>query len=319
MKNGLALFLSMLVLVCPYAAGAAAWPEKPIKLVVPYAPGGSTDVIARQYGNFLHKELKQAVIIENKPGAATNIGSEAVARADPDGYTFLWGVDTLATNPSVGPVPPFDVHKSLAAVSLIARMPGLVATNMNFPAKTISELIAMARRNPSKYTISSASLFLQVGMLEKYTDISLTHVPYKGGAQAATDAIGGQVDMVFANIPVLQTLTTSGKLRALAITSAKRSEALPDVPTLKESGMPNGVFGNWYGIFAPKNTPRDIILKMAAVSRKFVEEPTIRKTLEHNGYQLEASTPEELEAMLQEDALRTKEFVRQNPGMFANK
>ena len=301
------------------AASAAAWPDRPIRLVVPYAPGGSTDIVARQYAKFISETLGQSVVVENKPGAATNIGNETVARAEPDGYTFLWGVDTLATNPSVGPVPHIDVQKKLSGVSLVARLPGMVAANPKFPAQNIAQLLSMARQHPGQYTISSASLFLQIALLQKYTHMQLRHIPYKGGAPAATDAVAGQVNMVFANVPVLQALAQSGKLRALVVTSAKRSAALPDVPTLRESGLPNAVFANWYGVFAPKNTPRDIIMKMSALSKKFVDDPGIRNHLEHTGYQLEWSTPQQLDALLKEDTEQTRKFVQQNPDMFKNR
>lgn len=319
MRNSLVLLFGLSIALAMPIAHAGDWPDRPIKLVVPYAPGGSTDILARQYAKFLSGETKQSVIVENRPGAATNIGGEAVARAEPDGYTYLWGVDTLATNPSVGPAPRFDPEKKLSGVSLIARLPGLVAVNPKFPAKNISELIELARKHPLQYTISSASLFLQVGLLQKYTHMELRHIPYKGGAPAATDAVSGQVNMVFANVPVLQALVTSGKLRGLAVTSAKRSAALPEVPTLRESGMPSAVFANWYAIFAPRNTPREIITKMAALSARFVNSGEARERLELNGYQLEASTPEQLDALLKQDTTQTRKFVEENPKMFNNK
>lgn len=291
----------------------AAWPEKPIKLVVPYAPGGSTDTIARKYGSFVQEALKQPVVIENKPGASTNIGADQVVRAKPDGYTFLFGVDTLATNPSVGPVPPFDAQKALVPVSLVTHIPGLIASNADFEGKKISDLMALAKKEPGKYTISSASLFLQVGLIQKYTGLKLQHIPYKGGAQAAMEAAGGQVDMVFANIPVLQTLVKSGKLHPLAVTSATRSAALPDVPTLVEMGMPNAIITNWYAVFAPAGTPPDIVNRLSKVTAQFVNDPKTRADLEPMGYQLGSSTVDQLRVLLARETKETAGFVKENP------
>ncbi|ETF04284.1 hypothetical protein W822_03705 [Advenella kashmirensis W13003] len=307
--------LASALLIWAYAPAHAAWPDKPIKMVVPYAPGGSTDTIARKYGSFVQEVLKQPVVIENKPGASTNIGADQVVRAKPDGYTFLFGVDTLATNPSVGPVPPFDARKALVPVSLVTHIPGLIASNADFGGEKMSDLIAMAKKEPGKYTISSASLFLQVGLVQKYTGLNLRHIPYKGGAQAAMEAAGGQVDMVFANIPVLQTLVKSGKLRPLAITSAKRSVALPDVPTLVELGMPNAIISNWYAVFAPEGTPTDIVNRLSQVTAQFVNDPQTRADLEPMGYQLGSSTAEQLRVLLEHETKSTAGFVKENPSL----
>jgi tripartite-type tricarboxylate transporter receptor subunit TctC len=306
------------LLACLAAAPAFAqnWPSKPIRLIVPYAPGGTNDRLAREYGEFLRKKLDQTVLVENRPGASTNIGSELVAKATPDGYTFLVGIDGLATNQFTGPAPSFDPQKELAPVSLLTRVPCLIAANNNFAGTSITEMIALARKNPERYSISSASLVLQVGLLNSGSKIKLTHVPYKGGAQASGDAMGGQVDMVIANVPVLAPFVRGGKLRALAVSSAKRSAAFPDVPTLKESGMSDAVFSNWYGLFAPAGTPEPIIKQMAALARQFVEDPAINKQLSSEGYQLEASTPAELAALLASDAAAANRFVAAHPGMF---
>ncbi|KOF55419.1 hypothetical protein AD428_00795 [Achromobacter sp. DMS1] len=300
------------VLLAMTAPAWAAWPDRPIKLVVPYAPGGSSDLIARKYGSYVQSVLDQPVVIENKPGASTNIGSEQVVRASPDGYTFLWGIDTLATNPSTGPVPSFDPQKDLEPVGLVTRIPGLVASNVDLDAGSLEELLAKAKANPGKYSISSASLFLQVALLQAHSGISLTHVPYKGGAQAAMDAVGGQVNLVFANIPVLKPLVASGKLHPVAVTSAERSKSLPDVPTLAEGGV-HAEIANWYAVFAPKGTPAKIIERLNEITVGFVNDPKIRDELEPLGYLLESSSPEQLGALLRKDTAVTADFVRKNP------
>lgn len=301
--------------LCVTAVSYAAWPQKPIKLVVPYAPGGSTDTIARKYANYIQQILKQPIVIDNKPGASTNIGSDHVVRAQPDGYTFLWGIDTLATNPSVGPAPSFDPQKDLEPVGMVTRIPGLIAANSNFEAKSIEDLMSKAKSNPGKYSISSASLFLQVALVEKYTGMSLMHVPYKGGAQAAMDAVGGQVNLVFANIPVLKPLVAGGKLNPIAVTSATRSVALPDVPTLVEIGMSDAVITNWYALFAPKGTPADIVDKLSKVTEQFVNDPQMKAELEPQGFQLVSSTPEELQTILKQDTDNIAKFVQANPNL----
>ncbi|MGD9943275.1 MAG: Bug family tripartite tricarboxylate transporter substrate binding protein [Burkholderiaceae bacterium] len=297
-------------------ARADNWPSKSVRLIVPYAPGGTTDRLARDLSEFLRRELRQTILVENRPGASTNIGSEMVARAEPDGYTFLIGNDLLATNPETGPQPGFDPHRDLAPVSLLTRVPCLIAAGPKFAGKDIVQMIRMARAAPNKYTISSAALDLQVGHLNSGSDISLVHVPYKGGAQAAADTVGGQIDMVIANVPVLAGLVRSGRLRALAVSSEQRVEAFPDVPTLRESGLSNAAFANWYAVFAPARTPAPVIQRMAELTRRYVEEPEVRKRMANEGSQLEYSTPDQLAQLLKQDAAQAQAFVKRNPVQF---
>lgn len=310
--------IAALLLACLPAGAAVAqdWPARPIRLVVPYAPGGTNDRLAREYAEFLRKKLSQAVVVENRPGASTNIGSELVAKSDPDGYTFLIGIDGLATNPYTGPVPTFNAQKELVPVSLLTRVPCLIAANPKFSAASVSEMISLARSHPDHYSISSAGLVLQVGLLKSGSDIRLTHIPYKGGAQAAGDTMGGQVDMVIANVPVLAPFVRAGKLKPLAVSSAQRSAAFPEVPTLKETGLSDSVFSNWYGVFAPAGTPEPVVARMAALSRQFVTDPAVAKQLSSEGYQLEASTPAELTTLIHADAAAASRFVAANPALF---
>ncbi|AUL15652.1 Bug family tripartite tricarboxylate transporter substrate binding protein [Bordetella bronchiseptica] len=312
----LACFLALATPTPQAAAQPRAWPAEPITLVVPYAPGGTTDRLAREYADYLREHLKQPVLVQNRPGASTNIGSDYVVKSKPDGYTFLVGIDGLATNQATGPVPPFDPAKDLAPISLLTRVPCLVAAGPKFKGGDAAELIKLARTDPEKYSISSASLILQVGMLNRGSEMRLSHIPYKGGAQAAADAMGGQVDLVIANVPVLASFVRSGKLRALAVTSGKRSDAFPDTPTMLESGMSKSDFSNWYGVFGPKGTPPEVVERMAALSRDFVRDPVINKRLSDEGYQLESSTPQALAELIVRDAHSASEFVKANPGLF---
>lgn len=289
------------------------WPQKPITLVVPYGAGGSTDIIARQFADFASRRLNQTVIVENRPGAGTNIGSSNVARAKPDGYTLLFGVDTLVTNPIIGPAPPFERDKSLQGISLISMLPGVIAANPQFQAADIQDLVKRAKQNPEKYTIASASLFLQIDLVNDYLETSLKHIPYKGGAQASADTVGGQVDLVFSNIPVVLELIKSKKLRAIAITSDQRSASLPQTPTLRESVNSQAVFYNWYALFAPKTTPYLVIKKMTAISHQFVNDEDISKKLESQGFIPKATTPEELETFMHQESIRIQNFARLHP------
>ena len=298
-------------------AHAADWPSKPITLVVPYAAGGTTDRLARSFSKYVQDRTGQSTIVLNKPGASTNIGNMDVANAKPDGYTFLIGIDLLATNQATGPKLPFDPLSKLAPVSLLTYVPCLIAANPKFEANSGKEMIMLARKNPKEHTISSATLLLQVGLLTRQSDIDLTHIPYKGGAPAALDAMGGQVDMVIANVPVLAGFVRSGKLKALAVSSETRTEAFPDVPTLKETGLSTAVFANWYSLFAPVGTSPEIIDKMGAIAADFVKDPQVRKDLVADGYLLESSTPEQLRAIFEKDLDKARKFVNANKTLFA--
>lgn len=301
--------LALLSLLTTTALAQAAWPDKPIKLVVPYPPGGSVDMIARQYAEYLQNELQQTVVVENKGGAATNIGSSLVAKAKPDGYTILLGTEALAINTAMGPVPNFNVVKDLAPISMLTRIPSIVAAHPSFAASTPSELVRLAREKPAEYSIGSASLFLQVAYLESGTKSQLKHIPYKGGAQASADAMGNQVNMVLASIPVIHPLITAGKLKPIAITGVERSKSLPDVPTFAEAGFKEATFSSWYAVFSPAGTPSDIVLKLNTATLKFTQDTKVKERLEPLGYQFESSKPQELHAQLKSNVLHVQKFV----------
>ena len=237
--------ISLMVLAVSVILGVATAPahaqaqdfSQPIRIVVPYPPGGTTDLIARQFATFLTKEVGQQVLIDNRGGAATNIGADAVARSKPDGLTLLFGGVNQVINPAFGPAPPFDLLAAMEPVSLLARTPFIVAANPNAKFNTPKELIGAAKGAPGKLTISSAQLDIHVELLKSRAGINLLHVPYKGGAPATTDAIAGQVDMVYALVPVLLPHIQAGKLKAIGVTSARRAAVLPNTPTFVESGV----------------------------------------------------------------------------------
>ncbi|TDF61955.1 tripartite tricarboxylate transporter substrate binding protein [Cupriavidus sp. L7L] len=296
------------------SASAHDYPDHPVRLVVPYPPGGSTDLIARLYAEKLSKELGQAVVVDNRPGAATNIGSEAVARAKPDGYTILFGGGGPTINAIFGPMPSFDPLAAFAPISLIARVPFVVAANPKAPFSNIKEFLAAARSAPGKYSISSAQLNLYVELLKNRAGIRLLHIPYKGGAQAATDAIAGQVDSVYALVPVLLPHLQAGKLKALGITSNKRLEALPATPTFVENGVDYDIT-IWYGLLAPAGTPKPILNRLAAATQSIVVESDFVQKVNAVGAVAIASQPGELSAQMRAENATWQTVARTIPAL----
>ena len=281
-------------------AFAQAFPSKPIRLVVPYPPGGSTDILARAFAEPFARELGQPVVIENRPGASTNIGLEIAARAPADGYTIYFGTSGLASNPHFGPVPTVDVFKDITPISLVASMPFLVAAHPSLPANSPRELIDLAKASPGKLMISSASLETQVKTINKRAGIQLLHVPYKGGAQATNDAIAGHVNLVVALLPVLLPQIKAGKLKPIAISAPRRSPAAPDIPTFQEIGV-DGPTPSWFALFVPAGTPAQAIgrLNGAAVAAA-ADKPLVERTLQQ-GIEVRSSSPGQLADLLKSD------------------
>lgn len=281
-------------------AFAQAFPSKPIRLVVPYPPGGSTDILARAFAEPFARELGQPVVIENRPGASTNIGLEIAARSPADGYTIYFGTSGLASNPHFGPVPTVDVFKDITPISLVASMPFLVAAHPSLPANSPRELIDLAKASPGKLMISSASLETQVKTINKRAGIQLLHVPYKGGAQATNDAIAGHVNLVVALLPVLLPQIKAGKLKPIAISAPRRSPAAPDIPTFQEVGV-DGPTPSWFALFVPAGTPAQAIgrLNGAAVAAA-ADKPLVERTLQQ-GIEVRSSSPGQLADLLKSD------------------
>lgn len=296
----------------------AQWPEKPIKLVVPYPPGGSVDIIARQYADYLTGVFQQNVLIENKPGAGTNIGVQSAIQSKADGYTLLLGTDALASNPSIGPIPPFNALQDLAPISNIAQIPSLIAASNQWAQNSTSEkFLERARQNPGHVSVGSASLTLQIATIEKGTRTSFNHITYKGGAPATADAVGGQTNAVLASIPVLHPFVSTQKLTPIATTGTQRSRSLPQVPTLQELGYPDAVIYSWYAVFAPQGTPQAVIDKVNQATQAFVQEPSIKPKLEAVGYELQASTPQALAQLLADNTAKHQRFAKENTHYFA--
>jgi tripartite-type tricarboxylate transporter receptor subunit TctC len=298
-------------------AHAQAWPSKPIKWVVPFAPGGTTDILARTVGEKLALALGQPVIIENKPGAGGGVGAEFTAKAAPDGYTIMGGtISTHAINASLYKNLPYDPVKDFVAITLIARVPNMLVINPDVPAKDVKELIALLKANPAKYSFASSgngtSQHLSGELFKSMSGTDMQHIPYKGSPPALQDVMGGQVTMTFDNITTAWTLAKAGKLRALAVTTAKRSSIAPEVPTLAESGLPGFEVGSWQGVFAPAGTPPDIVKRLNAEVVKILNLPEVREKLGGLGAEIVANSPEEFSALVKSEVVKWADVVKKS-------
>jgi tripartite-type tricarboxylate transporter receptor subunit TctC len=279
------------------AVHAAEYPNGPISMIVPYAPGGSSDTVARIIGNEVSKELGQPIIILNRSGAGGNIGFEMAARAQPDGYTLLMASSPLAVNVSLYPKLGYDPATDFAPISLVALQPNLLVVSRELPVKTLAELIAYAKANPGQLNFGSSgvgtSQHLAGELFKRRAGIDIVHVPYRGGGPAMVDLVGGRLQMMFETIPSSLPFAQSGQVRAIAITVDARSKMLPDVPTVSEAGLPGFVSRGWLGVAAPAKTPKPIIDKLNAAFRKALETPSVAEQLTQLGLQVKSTSPGE--------------------------
>ena len=292
---------------------ASDYPQKPIKLVVPWAPGGATDVIARVIGQRIGQELGQSVVVDNKPGAGGNIGTAGFVREKADGYALLMGTSsTNAVNPSLYSRLPFDARKDFAPIVLIATVPNILVVPASSSFKKLDDVLGAAKQNPGKLTYGSAgngsSQHLAGSMLMKSTGLKLNHVPYKGSGPAASDLIAGHLDIMLdtGSMPHIK----SGNLRALAVASQKRIPALPEIPTFAELGIPNFNASAWYGIMAPAGTPEPVIAKLNATINKILKEPEVVKRLHDFGAVVEGGTAQEFKAFSASEIDRYAKIVK---------
>ncbi|MBC7778727.1 MAG: tripartite tricarboxylate transporter substrate binding protein [Proteobacteria bacterium] len=300
--------IALMLLVCSSAALAqlaspAAYPVKTVRMIVAYPPGGGTDIVARMLAPRLADALGQSVVIDNRGGAAGNIGTEVAARAAPDGYTLLMGnVAPNAINVSLGAIP-FDPVKDFAPISLVASTPNVLVVHPSLPVKTVKDLLALARARPGQLAFPSAgngsSSHLAGELLKSLARIEMLHVPYKGGGPALADLLGGQVQLMFATAPAAMPLVKAGRLRAIAVTSRTRSAALPDLPTIAEVGVTGYDASTWYGLLAPAGTPRALVDRVHAETVKVFAVPEFREKLTAQGFEPIASTPAEFAAYIQ--------------------
>ncbi len=282
-----------------FASGVAlaAYPDKPVRIVVGFSAGGTTDVIARIMAKELTESLGQSFVVENKPGAGSNIATDQVQRAAPDGYTLLFVAVTSAINQTLYKNVNFDLTKDFTPVALGAKVPNILVVNPAVPVKSVQELVDYAKKNPGKLAFASSgsgtSIHMAGELFKMQTGIDVLHVPYKGSAPAVTDLIGGQVQFMFDNMPSAWPHVQSGKLRALAVTTTERSKSAPDVPTMKESGFANFDVSSWFGLIAPAGTPPDVVNKLNAAMVKALDKPEVQLSFEKLGAVGVKTTPAE--------------------------
>ena len=289
------------------------YPDKPIKLVVPYPPGGSTDPVARLLATDIAPRIGQPIVVDNRPGAAGSIGTEAVARAAPDGYTILLHTSVIATDPTLKKNAAYDVKRDLAPITLAVTGPYLVVVNPSLPVKNIAELIAYAKANPGKLFYGSAgqgsSGHLIGELFKAAAGIDMTHVPYKGGGPSITGLMGNEVQLLFDTLGGSRSLAESGKLRALAVTSPARSPVMPTVPTVAESGLKDFQAVYWLGIFAPAKTPQPIVDKLYREIKQSLDDPAVKAKLLEQGNVAQALPPAEFAKVLDADIQRYKTVI----------
>lgn len=312
--------LAGLVTLCWAAAGwpqggATVYPERPVRLVVPFPAGGGTDILARALSQQLSEAIGQPVVIENRGGAGGTIGSELVARAAPDGYTLLMGtVGTHAINASLYPNLPYDPLGNFAAVTMIAVVPNLLVVHPSVPARTVADLMALARTKPGRINFGSSgsgtSGHLAAELLRTAARIDIVHVPYKGAGPALTSLVGGEVDMLFSNISVVLPAVRAGRLRALAVASSSRSALVPELPTVAESGLPGFEASSWYGLLAPARTPPAIVMSLYKQVVRVLRSPQVLSRFSGEGAEPVGNTPEEFARQIRADIAKWAKVVR---------
>ncbi|MEO6292743.1 MAG: tripartite tricarboxylate transporter substrate binding protein [Burkholderiaceae bacterium] len=284
---------------------AQAFPAKPVKLIVPYAPGGSADIAARLVAEDWGKALGQSIFIENKAGASGNIGIDAVAKSAADGYTIGLQTVSLAINPALFPKMPYDTLKDLSPIGMVASSQHVLVVNNALPVKNIKELIALAKSQPGQLNYGSAgsgsTFHMSAELFKSVANVFMVHVPYRGGGPALVDTIGGQVNLSFPVISAAQQHVQAGKLRALGVTGAKRSALMPNVPTIAEAGLPSYNFETWFMVVAPTGTPKDVIEKLNTALNKALATPALRERMSREAFEPTPSTPEQARSRLTTD------------------
>lgn len=302
------------ILITPLTAAAQQYPTKAIRFVVPFAPGGGTDIIGRVVAQALNDALGQPVVVDNRGGAGSTLGTEIVAKSPADGYTILFGNISLAFNATLYIKLRYDTIRDLAPISLSAVQPNILVTHPGLPAKNLKEFIELARANPGKYNYASAGTgsgtHLAAELLKLQTKIDIVHVPYKGTGPALTDLLGGQINMMVSTFASALPHVKSGRMRALGVTTAKRSPAAPDVPTLIEGGVAGYDYSTWYGLLAPAGTPKLIIDMLNATNRKVLTRDDIKQRLESQGVDPIVNTAAEFTAYVKSETEKWGKVVK---------
>jgi tripartite-type tricarboxylate transporter receptor subunit TctC len=283
-------------------ASAQHYPDHPVKLIVPVPPGGGVDILSRAIGQKMSVSMGVPIVVDNRPGASAAIGTEALAKARPDGYTIMMGYSAHATNPIFNPGLPYDTKKDFATIAHVGYIPLILVVPASSPVNSVKELIALAKAKPGQLQFASggagAGAHLSGELLKVMASVDIIHVPYKGNAPALNDLLGGHVSMMFDTINTALPHVKAGTLKALAVTSNKRSPLAPDIPTMIEAGLPGFEISAWYVLFAPANTPKDIMQRLNAEANKAVKDPELRATLGAQGVELTGGTPEEADAFV---------------------
>ena len=298
------------------ALAQGTWPDRPLKLIVPYPAGGNADNTARLLATQLSSRLGQQVVVDNRPGGSGTIGAAAVAKAAPDGYTLLLDATAFTVNPSLLPKMPFDAAKDFAPISLVMQAPLLLVVPATSPLKTMADLTQAARARPGHLTYASAgnggAQHLAGELFKQGARVSITHIPYRGGAPALTDLIGGQVDLMFSATTASGPFVKGGKLRALAVTSAQRVEGWEQVPTVAESGLPGFQVSEWNGLFAPAGTPQPVLQRLEAEIRAIIASPDVKKRFAELGVSGVGSSAQDFRAFLQSETTKWARVIRQS-------
>lgn len=315
MKRSTLIWVAVLASLVTGPVAAQNYPSRPIRWIVTYPPGGPTDAVARAVGAKLTEAWGQQIVIDNRAGAAGIIGTDLAAKAVPDGYTLLFGTSAgLTINPALSSKLPYDPVRDFAPVSLLVLNPQILVLNNSVPANSVKELIAYAKARPGQLNYASVGQgspnHLGMELLKALGGIDMVHVPYKGTGPAITDLLGGQVQLMFNSMPSVLPLVKSGKLKGIAVGSAQRSPAVPDIPTVAEAGVPGFENVTWYGMFAPAKTPRDIVLKLNREVVKILAQPEMAQRLANQGAEPRSSSPEELAKFMQVESVRWKKVIQ---------
>ena len=309
------LAAALVASACPLLASAQQYPVKPVKVVVGYSAGGAVDAVARTVGQSLAASMGQPFVVENKPGAGTNIAVKSVIAADPDGYTLMLAANALAANMALYQPAPFDAERDLVPVAMVGRVPVVIAAHANAPFASVAKLIEAAKANPGSIAFASpgngSTPHMAVEFFVRAAGISLQHVPYRGGSQALTDVIGGQLPLVAVNALEVQPHVRSGKLKVLAVLSTNRSAIFPDAPTIAESGFPGFEASVWYGFVAPAATPKAIVAQLHAEVQKALQTKEVRERMGAVGGEVLPGSSEMFGALIRSERLRYEKLVRE--------
>jgi tripartite-type tricarboxylate transporter receptor subunit TctC len=310
-------FLAFAVASATSRAAAQAYPTKPIRLIVPFPPGGGTDILARVLGNRLSQTLAQAVVVENKPGAGGNIGVDAVAKAAPDGYTLVLGqTSNLAINPTLYPRLPYDPLKDLAPIALVASAPLVLVVRSGSPYHTLADIITAAKAKPESITFASPGsgtvAHLTGELLQREAGVKFQHVPYKGSAQAFNDLLGGSVELFMASVPTALSFIKGGRLRPIVVTAKNRVSELPDVPTVVEAGYPGTEAATWFGLLARAGTPAPVIARLASETDRALDAPDVREKIAAEGAEVLRGAPEQFVSLLKAEIEKWGRVVRES-------